>query len=62
MFVTLLRQASQSDRGEEVDGKASVSGIISREKTFKERLQSPETQTHSFLIIIMVVSRRRVVQ
>lgn len=43
--VCVLRQSSQSDGGEEVDGKASVSGIITRKETFEERLQSPETHT-----------------
>lgn len=43
--MCLLRKSSQSNRGEKVDGKASVSGIIARKETFIERLQGPETQT-----------------
>lgn len=42
--VCPLRQSTQSDGGEEVDGEASVSGIVPREEAFEERLQGPETQ------------------
>lgn len=37
-----LRQSSQSDGGEEVDGEASVSGVVSGEEAFEERLQGPK--------------------
>lgn len=51
-----LRQSTQSNRGEEVNGKASVSGIVPRKKPFKEWLQSPETHTNG-----NIVSRQTVV-
>lgn len=37
-----LRQSSQSDGGEEVDGEASVSGVVPGEEAFEERLQGPK--------------------
>lgn len=43
MCMCVLRQSSQSNGGKEVDGEASVSGIITRKQSFKERLESPET-------------------
>ena len=49
-----LRQASQSNRGEEVDGEASVSGIITRKKTFEERLQSPETHKQTVVLLFCI--------
>lgn len=42
-----LRQSSQTNGGEEVDGEAGVSGVVPREEAFKERLQGPKkTTTH----------------
>lgn len=40
-----LRESSQADGGEEVDGESRVPGILAREKTFKEALQRPGRQT-----------------
>lgn len=40
-----LRQSSQADGGEEVDGEASVSGVVPREEAFEERLQGPKKNT-----------------
>lgn len=41
-----LRQSSQTNGGEEVDGEAGVSGVVPREEAFEERLQGPKKPQH----------------
>lgn len=42
-----LRQSSQTNGGEEVDGEAGVSGVVPREEAFEKRLQGPKNHNMS---------------
>lgn len=53
-----LRESSQSNRSEEVDGEASVSGIITRKETFKERLQGPVTHAEVMIYCYVLLHLR----
>lgn len=53
-----LREATETDGGEEIDGESGVSRVVAREQAFEERLQSPGEKIALFTCLTCVFRRK----